>query len=178
MCYVPSYLRGSRCLGDVQEGSTVSVPEGVSLEGPTPERHGYRAGETQPSFDSLHAFEERAKTERAKFNLQLSPSLSSTQGGLQVGTILALRGAAHLRACLFLAEALRIRCAFYVLAALGKSQNERGPFRGPASWPNRYSVRRYNELLSYGHNILAECSGNVMRMCGFGGYSRTCSPPS
>ena len=92
MSYVPSYLRGSRCLGDVQEGITVSVPEGVSLEGPTPERYGYRTGETRPSFDSLHGFEERAKTERAKFNMQLHPSLTSAQGGLQVGPILALRG--------------------------------------------------------------------------------------
>ena len=69
-------------------------------------------------------------------------------------------------------------CRLGVLAALGKSQNERGPFRGPASWPNPYLVRRYNELLSYGHNILAECSGNVMRMCGFRGCRRTCSPPT
>jgi len=60
-------------------------------------------------------------------------------------------------------------CRLGVFAALGKRQNERGPFRGPVSWPNPYSVRRYNELLSYGHNILAECSGNVMRMCGFRG---------
>ena len=69
-------------------------------------------------------------------------------------------------------------CPLGVFAALGKRQNERGPFRGPASWPNPYLVRRYNELLSYGHNILVECSDNVMRMCGFGGCCRTCSPPS
>jgi len=65
-----------------------------------------------------------------------------------------------------------------VCQVLGRRRNERGPFRGSASWPNPYLVRRYNDSLSYGHNILAECSGNVMRMCGFGGYSRTCSPPS
>jgi len=92
MCYVPSDLRGSRCLGDVHEGSAVSVPEGVSLERSTPERHGCRMGETQVSFGFLHGFEGRTRMERAKFEMQLRPFLTSAQGGLQVGTILALRG--------------------------------------------------------------------------------------
>jgi len=100
MCYVPRYLRGSRCLGDIQEGSTVFVAEGVSLEASTPEHYGYRTGEARPSFGFLHGFQERPKTERAKLKMQRYPFLTSAQGGLQVGKILVLRGGT-LKVCPF-----------------------------------------------------------------------------
>ena len=128
-----------------------------------------------PGF--LHRSKKRTKTERTKLNLRLGPFLTSAQGGLQVGTLLALRGGTQSMP-FPRGGAINPVCLLGMLAALGKSRNERGPYRGPASWPNPYLVRRYNELLSYGQNILAECSGNVMRMCGFRGCCRTCSPPS
>jgi len=126
----------------------------------------------------LHGPKKRTKTERTKLNLRLHRTPTSAQGGLQCGGSLAFGGGYAQRVPFPRGGVANPVCPLGVFAALGKSQNERGPFRGPASWPNPYSVRRYNELLSYGHNILAECSGSVMRMCGFRGYSRTCSLPS